>query len=185
MPMVPFYTKFPDIAAVETRSLIIAKNEKMPDGIYGLLESYCDELNCDCRRVFINVVSEGLPAKILATISYGWETPGFYKKWMRGADPDLIEMMTHPYLEISCPQSEYANGFLELFQEVIKDKSYVERLARHYVLFKEVVNRENTGVKGTKIGRNEPCPCGSSKKYKKCCGVNRNFKGWEKTLKRL
>ena len=22
----------------------------------------------------------------------------------------------------------------------------------------------------TKIGRNEPCPCGSGKKYKKCCG---------------
>lgn len=21
-----------------------------------------------------------------------------------------------------------------------------------------------------KIGRNEPCPCGSAKKYKKCCG---------------
>lgn len=22
----------------------------------------------------------------------------------------------------------------------------------------------------SKIGRNEPCPCGSGKKYKKCCG---------------
>ncbi len=26
--------------------------------------------------------------------------------------------------------------------------------------------------KGAKIGRNEPCPCGSGKKYKKCCGAN-------------
>jgi preprotein translocase subunit SecA len=25
---------------------------------------------------------------------------------------------------------------------------------------------------GDKIGRNDPCPCGSGKKYKKCCGVN-------------
>ncbi len=24
----------------------------------------------------------------------------------------------------------------------------------------------------TKIGRNDPCPCGSGKKYKKCCGLN-------------
>jgi len=24
---------------------------------------------------------------------------------------------------------------------------------------------------GTQIGRNEPCPCGSGKKYKNCCGV--------------
>lgn len=27
-----------------------------------------------------------------------------------------------------------------------------------------------TIVKGKKIGRNEPCPCGSGKKYKHCCG---------------
>jgi len=25
---------------------------------------------------------------------------------------------------------------------------------------------------GEKIGRNDPCPCGSGKKYKKCCGAN-------------
>ena len=23
-----------------------------------------------------------------------------------------------------------------------------------------------------KVGRNDPCPCGSGKKYKKCCGLN-------------
>jgi len=27
-------------------------------------------------------------------------------------------------------------------------------------------------VKKKKIGRNDPCPCGSGKKYKKCCGMN-------------
>jgi preprotein translocase subunit SecA len=26
-------------------------------------------------------------------------------------------------------------------------------------------------VKGQKVGRNDPCPCGSGKKYKKCCGA--------------
>lgn len=29
--------------------------------------------------------------------------------------------------------------------------------------------KANTVVKGEKIGRNDPCPCGSGKKYKKCC----------------
>ena len=24
---------------------------------------------------------------------------------------------------------------------------------------------------GSKVGRNDPCPCGSGKKYKKCCGA--------------
>jgi preprotein translocase subunit SecA len=28
---------------------------------------------------------------------------------------------------------------------------------------------DNTGKK--KIGRNDPCPCGSGKKYKRCCGA--------------
>jgi len=27
-----------------------------------------------------------------------------------------------------------------------------------------------TVVVGPKVGRNDPCPCGSGKKYKKCCG---------------
>ncbi|MCK5060978.1 preprotein translocase subunit SecA [Candidatus Parcubacteria bacterium] len=44
---------------------------------------------------------------------------------------------------------------------------------------KEAANRDEAGDKipekpkdaeGQKIGRNDPCPCGSGKKYKKCCG---------------
>lgn len=29
-----------------------------------------------------------------------------------------------------------------------------------------------TVIKPAKTGRNDPCPCGSGKKYKKCCGAN-------------
>ena len=29
---------------------------------------------------------------------------------------------------------------------------------------------QNVGSTGNKIGRNAPCPCGSGKKYKRCCG---------------
>ena len=36
-------------------------------------------------------------------------------------------------------------------------------------LYKEA-KRMNTIVKPKKIGRNDPCPCGSGKKYKYCCG---------------
>ena len=25
-------------------------------------------------------------------------------------------------------------------------------------------------ARAQKVGRNDPCPCGSGKKYKKCCG---------------
>ncbi len=30
--------------------------------------------------------------------------------------------------------------------------------------------KSGTIVKGPKVGRNDPCPCGSGKKYKYCCG---------------
>ncbi len=32
--------------------------------------------------------------------------------------------------------------------------------------------KSRTIVKSAKIGRNDPCPCGSGKKYKRCCGAN-------------
>ena len=32
--------------------------------------------------------------------------------------------------------------------------------------------KQETVRKGETIGRNDPCPCGSGKKYKKCCGAN-------------
>lgn len=34
------------------------------------------------------------------------------------------------------------------------------------------VKKSKTVVNEVKIGRNDPCPCGSGKKYKKCCGKN-------------
>ena len=33
-------------------------------------------------------------------------------------------------------------------------------------------NSARTVVKPKKVGRNDPCPCGSGKKYKQCCGRN-------------
>ncbi|MCR4956199.1 MAG: SEC-C domain-containing protein [Lachnospiraceae bacterium] len=38
-------------------------------------------------------------------------------------------------------------------------------------LYREQKNSTTIHV-GKKIGRNDPCPCGSGKKYKKCCGKN-------------
>ena len=33
-----------------------------------------------------------------------------------------------------------------------------------------LLNPPKTVIAEKKVGRNEPCPCGSGKKYKKCCG---------------
>ena len=36
----------------------------------------------------------------------------------------------------------------------------------------EVVKQQPIVNQGPKVGRNDPCPCGSGKKYKNCCGKN-------------
>lgn len=41
---------------------------------------------------------------------------------------------------------------------------------QHYGLSRSIA-RQPIKVSQNKIGRNDPCPCGSGKKYKKCCGA--------------
>ena len=48
----------------------------------------------------------------------------------------------------------------EIFDEETRKRLYREQ------------KQSGTIRKEKKIGRNEPCPCGSGKKYKKCCGRN-------------
>lgn len=37
----------------------------------------------------------------------------------------------------------------------------------------QTVKVETVVHEGPRIGRNDPCPCGSGKKYKKCCGKDK------------
>jgi hypothetical protein len=57
------------------------------------------------------------------------------------------------------------HDFLILRKKWEYDSNWEQRL-RHFKKWKW----ENTGMIGQKIGRNQPCPCGSGLKYKKCCG---------------
>ncbi len=51
-----------------------------------------------------------------------------------------------------------------------KVEEHIERTPHDgHVEKKEVVSETATYHSGPKIGRNDPCPCGSGKKYKKCC----------------
>ena len=46
----------------------------------------------------------------------------------------------------------------DIFDEETRKALYLEQ------------KKSGTVVVGKKVGRNDPCPCGSGKKYKKCCG---------------
>lgn len=94
------------------------------------------------------------------------------------------------FLDPLNPQSELSPGFLELTANVLAhDPAYRDRLVRYYGMWKRVVDdpshpdqaklgavRNDSNVSqppmrhwGPKIGPNDPCPCGSGRKYKKCC----------------
>lgn len=151
MAMIPFYTKFPDLAVRETRSVIAWGRDDLPDGEYGFLEFYCDEADCDCRRVIINVLSPTTGDKVWATINYGWESLEFYETWMRSKQH--ARDCKGPSLDPLNPQTKYSPGLLRLFEFVLEDEKYVERLRRHYDLFKSSLYKEHKSKRGRKPRR--------------------------------
>jgi preprotein translocase subunit SecA len=54
-----------------------------------------------------------------------------------------------------------------------EDLSKKKKRAMHFSHGEEGDKPETVRREGKKIGRNAPCPCGSGKKYKKCCGANK------------
>jgi hypothetical protein len=140
MPFVPFGNRFPKLARDETRSI-----QQFQGGIqesaHLLLELFCDEPGCDCRRVYVHVVSDApeIPQP-RAIISWGWESEAFYRKWASFPldDADLDELRG-PALARMQAQSEDAPRLLEQFRMVLADRSYAARIVRHYELFRASV----------------------------------------------
>lgn len=51
------------------------------------------------------------------------------------------------------------------------ERAQFERLdGKWYFVDGEMVRHKPVTREGPRVGRNDPCPCGSGKKYKKCCG---------------
>lgn len=66
--------------------------------------------------------------------------------------------------------------FVARFKEGHQDKAHHElahfkREGGRWLYADGTMNPKGKPVQVEKIGRNDPCPCGSGKKYKKCCGA--------------
>lgn len=90
------------------------------------------------------------------------------------------------------PVVEYKFEGFEMFEEMIRSIQYdsVKRLLRMRINREQgtpkrekvaepvTASHGDSGPRkpvvrsGARVGRNDPCPCGSGKKYKKCCGAN-------------
>lgn len=143
--MTPFHSLFPELARREVRCLHFGPGPGLPAGEYIYLEFYCEDLACDCRRTFIQVISPSHPDKVFASINYGWEKESFYRKRMP-YDPDASRGLVRGELDPINEQSEIAADLLEAFQRFVLDEPYRLRLRRHHRLFREELARRARGA---------------------------------------
>ncbi len=150
MPYTSFHLYFREVAEKETRTITLFRDDDViPKGSYGLLEMYCDDPGCDCRRVFLEVY-DWERQKDMAFIAYGWEDEEFYRRWLKSGNPLDAREMQGPILNIGSPQSRYAPEFLKIVKEaVLSDPGYIERLKRHYQMFKQRVDPQHFPPPGT------------------------------------
>lgn len=83
---------------------------------------------------------------------------------MRGKSRKQInEFLTSYGIYFDAPKEE--SEFFSNVDGIIQNTRHFK-----YRGFKESEIAVKTVVKEEKVGRNDPCPCGSGRKYKKCCG---------------
>ena len=167
-----FMEFFPEIAEKETRRITIRNDAQISDGEYAFVDSFCEDKDCDCRRVYFDVlqIDEDYKPIHAATISYGWENLNFYLSWSQFLPSKMAAEMKGPILQPSQKQTRYAERFLELFEsKLLIDPAYIDRIKRHYALFKAHLGGK--AIKKIYKGYDKygPCPCGSGKKLKFCC----------------
>jgi hypothetical protein len=183
--MIPFDAVFPDVARQEMRVMTILEDGQVPADDYMFREFYCVEKGCDCRRVILNIIA-ARTRKEMATINHALDPKALHYEAGR-------ETVLEPFGQ----QTKHSAALLELCKTVVLQPEYSSRLKRHYRMIKEAVEApahpaqeviaraadpqashrrsvRNDSTKpaqggGRKIGRNDPCLCGSGKKYKKCC----------------
>jgi uncharacterized protein YecA (UPF0149 family) len=101
----------------------------------------------------------------------------------------LMEALCHQLSEEALPEInqhmelDYTSGLVDIEQTAYSYFSILGLKHRELALWKQVALERELDFKQKgddlplapvqnemKVGRNDPCPCGSGKKYKKCCG---------------
>jgi hypothetical protein len=125
MGMVMLWSLFPELAERETRTVWLPAGNPLPSDTYALVELYCVDPGCDCRRVMVNVLSER-GGRHEATVNHAF-------------DPDNDEGgLGQTFLDPLNPQGKNAALVLRLFVESL-DPTYEARLERHYRLVKDAL----------------------------------------------
>jgi len=133
---------------------------------YLVLDYYCPNPKCDCMEALLS---------FLIVKNHEAFDPPVLECWVKFKSGKRTAKMKGSGIT-----SQYADELYEKFNE-LSDGKGVESLMERYFRIKKWGEEHllirlrdynlQVPVKSQKIGRNSPCPCGSGKKYKKCCGV--------------
>lgn len=99
---------------------------------------------------------------------YVEETPG-------GEEPEWTRLVVHAHEPGATPDRAFVDFSAYYRQgegeEALHEKSEFQRLDGAWYYTRSVrIGPAPVRAAGPKVGRNDPCPCGSGKKYKHCCG---------------
>ena len=90
---------------------------------------------------------------------------------------DIQEMSSHEILDqfLSSSGENFSTDERVIIFDVIDKFTKNIPLWKHKGYTKKAMSESNSNkINRNTVGRNDPCPCGSGKKYKKCCGRNNN-----------
>ncbi|MBI1178408.1 hypothetical protein GC207_13315 [bacterium] len=135
MPMVPFHSRCPAGPAEATFGFEVAPGGALAPGQYAVEELYCDEPACDCRRALLRIVPRGKSVPVLASISYGWETPEFYERTLSG-DSEAARAITCGCLDPLNQKSPIAPVALKIFQSAVAGNEFGRHLKTRYRQFR-------------------------------------------------
>jgi len=96
-------------------------------------------------------------------------------KWWKPLQDEDVHMFLDPILGLALDEGEEEEGLLatpDTREEWIAllPTSIVGLYATTWLHHELQRERARQPVRSTKVGRNAPCPCGSGKKFKRCCG---------------
>ncbi len=140
---------------------------------------YCANPECRCEEAHLAFV------KAAPREPGGLVEPDFFVRLSFGGRAKIEECHTCPPSKAKAVLSAWQEGYGTAVEELRWRYEKVKEIARRSVPQQRGVPRR-TGVVppdglpraepspiGARIGRNEPCPCGSGKKFKKCCGLTK------------
>jgi len=133
---------------IEIYKVILSKNDPV---INGTVKELSEKFNCSIKQIvsFLDGANDSFKQRL--------ELEDITEETQINAEYDFEKLLWNMY-EV---KADWLYNLAE-WDNVLSEEKRKDIRKEH--------NRSKQVINDSKVGRNDPCPCGSGKKYKKCCG---------------